>query len=118
MDLKRVYLDDLSNHIKIGIIGATNVGKSTLFNILIKQPENESLVDNSLFTTIDPCATIIALDDPRMHTIQSFLPSPRKFNPLKYTVVDTAALLTGAFREVIMCSLHLFIALVLFINTF
>ena len=33
---RRPYFDDLSNHLKIGIIGPTNVGKSSLFNILTK----------------------------------------------------------------------------------
>lgn len=100
MELKRIYLDQLSNHLKIGIIGATNVGKSCLYNVLTKLPDNEAAVDNSLFTTIDPSIGIVSLEDPRMHTIQSYLPTPRRFKQLKVTVFDTAGLITGAFREV------------------
>ncbi len=100
MELKRIYLDTLSNHLKIGIIGPSNVGKSCLYNILTKLPDNESAVDNSLFTTIDPSIGIVPLEDPRMHTIQSYLQSQRRFKPLKVTVFDTAGLIAGAFREV------------------
>lgn len=85
---------------KIGIIGPSNVGKSCLYNILTKLPDNESAVDNSLFTTIDPSIGIVPLEDPRMHTIQSYLQSQRRFKPLKVTVFDTAGLIAGAFREV------------------
>eukprot|EP01040_Poterioochromonas_malhamensis_P013006 gene13006-14262_t len=99
MELKRIYLDTLSNHLKIGIIGPSNVGKSCLYNILTKLPDNESAVDNSLFTTIDPSIGIVPLEDPRMHTIQSYLQSQRRFKPLKVTVFDTAGLIAGAFRE-------------------
>jgi ribosome biogenesis GTPase A len=101
MELKRVYLDpSLSNHLKIGIVGGTNVGKSSLFNVLIRQPRLHSLVDNSLFTTIDPCSVIVTPPDPKMNTIHSFLPSQRTFKPLKVTVIDTAGLISGSFREV------------------
>jgi GTP-binding protein HflX len=45
---------------KIALIGYTNVGKSTLFNLL---SESDVLVENKLFATLDPTIRRIELDD-------------------------------------------------------
>ena len=49
-NLKRRYINPLSNHLKLGIIGTVNVGKSSLFNALANK--NVSTVENSLFSTL------------------------------------------------------------------
>lgn len=49
-DFKKKYFTPHSNHIKIGIIGTTNVGKSALFNCFLNR--DISPVENGIFTTI------------------------------------------------------------------
>lgn len=46
-----VLLTRVSNHLKMGIVGLPNVGKSTLFNLLTKQQVS---AENYPFCTIDP----------------------------------------------------------------
>lgn len=48
---KKLKLGKTSNSLKMGIIGLTNVGKSSLFNLLSHQ---HVPVANKLFCTIDP----------------------------------------------------------------
>lgn len=46
-----VMLSRVSNHLKMGIVGLPNVGKSTLFNLLTKQQVS---AENYPFCTIEP----------------------------------------------------------------
>ncbi|MGX3097604.1 ribosome biogenesis GTPase Der [Helicobacter sp. 23-1046] len=50
-----------TKHIKIGIIGRVNVGKSSLLNALLGQ--NRSVVSDLEGTTLDPVNEVIELDD-------------------------------------------------------
>jgi GTPase SAR1 family protein len=66
------------NHLKIGLIGVTNVGKSSLFNVLsgtrkrrnCKESQDiknvSALVNSRIFTTIDPNLTSFTLFDERL----------------------------------------------------
>jgi ribosome biogenesis GTPase A len=66
----RLSFEQGGNHLKIGLIGITNVGKSSLFNVLagtrkkINQTKSEesknvsALVDSRLFTTIGTVSDI------------------------------------------------------------
>lgn len=46
-----IMLSRVSNHLKMGIVGLPNVGKSTLYNILTKQQVS---AENYPFCTIEP----------------------------------------------------------------
>lgn len=97
---KRIFIDNLSNHIKIGIIGTVNVGKSTLFNCLTQSSKFQSLVDNALFTTIDPYTATFTPFDARMNYLVEQNPEVSKLTPSKLTIIDTAGIIKGSFREV------------------
>jgi len=87
-----------SNHIKIGIIGTANVGKSSLFNILVDRPDRKSPSENCLFRTIDPYIATFTPYDPVIDYVSNHLGVSSI--PASITVVDTAGLVEGSFREV------------------
>lgn len=87
-----------SNHIKIGIIGTANVGKSSLFNILVDRPDRKSPSENCLFRTIDPYIATFTPYDPVIDYVSNHLGV--NSIPASITVVDTAGLVEGSFREV------------------
>lgn len=97
----RPYFEDLSNHLKIGIIGPTNVGKSSLFNILTRSPTTYSMVDNALFTTVDPFVATFTPRDERMEFFHKCNPSAA-LKPSRLTIIDTAGLVPNAVRDVSM----------------
>jgi ribosome-binding ATPase YchF (GTP1/OBG family) len=78
----RLSFEQGGNHLKIGLIGVTNVGKSSLFNVLsgtrkkincTESPEirnTSALVNRHLFTTIDPNLTSFTLFDQRLHYLR------------------------------------------------
>lgn len=94
----RPYFEDLSNHIKIGILGTTNVGKSSLFNILSRSPRIHSHVANALFTTIDPFVATFIPHDERIEFMKKCFPAA-VIKPAKITVVDTAGLIANSVRD-------------------
>lgn len=96
---RRPYLDDISNHLKIALIGTTNVGKSSLFNAMCRSKNSHSPVDNALFATIDPVITTFAPYDERIVYFQQCYRSA-EVKPAQITVVDTPALVSGSIREV------------------
>src|SRR5258707_338685 len=51
-------------NLSVGIVGLPNVGKSTLFNALLKK--QQALAANYPFATIEPNVGIVAVPDPRL----------------------------------------------------
>ncbi|RYG66590.1 hypothetical protein EON64_09430 [archaeon] len=92
----------LSQNVKLGIIGGSNIGKSALFNCIAKSLECQSIVENALFTTVDPyCASFEPYDE-RVEFIRSVYPDATDVVKTCMTVVDIPAIVPGAFREVIL----------------
>jgi len=76
-----------------GIVGLPNVGKSTLFNALLKKIAANA--SNFPFCTIDPNQGIVELPDPRLGEL-STLTKSKKLIPASVTFVDIAGLVKGA----------------------
>ena len=87
-----------SNHLKLGIIGTANVGKSSLFNVLVDRENRKSPSENCLFRTIDPYIASFSPYDPVIDYVSDHLNISAV--PASLTVVDTAGLVEGSFREV------------------
>jgi GTP-binding protein YchF len=77
---------------KAGIVGLPNVGKSTLFNALTAAGAEAS---NYPFCTIEPNVGVVAVQDPRLKIIESFMPT-EKVIPAVLQLVDIAGLVKGA----------------------
>ena len=77
---------------KIGIVGLPNVGKSTLFKALTKQPVD---ISNYPFCTIDPNIGIVMVPDERLEELKKLL-KPEKTVPAVVEFVDIAGLVKGA----------------------
>src|SRR5262245_25173749 len=75
-----------------GIVGLPNVGKSTLFNALTKAGV---LAANYPFATIEPNVGVVAIPDPRLEKIASFIPT-QKIIPASLRLVDIAGIVRGA----------------------
>eukprot|EP01032_Pedospumella_encystans_P009083 gene9083-10725_t len=86
-----------SNHLKLGIIGTANVGKSSLFNVLVDRENRKSPSENCLFRTIDPYIASFSPYDPVIDYVSDHLNISAV--PASLTVVDTAGLVEGSFRE-------------------
>ncbi|RCL02594.1 MAG: Ribosome-binding ATPase YchF [Candidatus Tokpelaia sp. JSC188] len=78
---------------KCGIVGLPNVGKSTLFNALIKTATAQS--SNYPFCTIEPNTGEISVPDPRIKKIAKLVGS-KKIMPTRIRFVDIAGLVRGA----------------------
>ena len=79
--------------LKIGIVGLPNVGKSTLFNALVKKMSAQA--SNFPFTTIEPNIGIVDLPDPRLNQLAAIV-HPEKIVSATVTFVDIAGLVRGA----------------------
>ena len=77
----------------LGIVGLPNVGKSTLFNALLRKVA--AAAANYPFCTIDPNVGIVEVDDLRLHTLSEMSHS-KKIVPATVTFVDIAGLVKGA----------------------
>jgi ribosome-binding ATPase YchF (GTP1/OBG family) len=78
--------------LSIGIVGLPNVGKSTLFKILTKQPVN---IANYPFCTIDPNIGVISIPDLRLNKLAEMSRS-EKIIPAVVEFYDIAGLVKGA----------------------
>jgi GTP-binding protein YchF len=80
---------------KCGILGLSNVGKSTLFNALTATAAAQA--SNYPFSTIEPNVGEVMVPDPRLDVLATLAKSA-KIKPTRLTFVDIAGLVSGASR--------------------
>lgn len=78
---------------RAGIVGLPNVGKSTLFNALIRNHQAEA--SNYPFCTIEPNVGIVNLRDERLEKLARIVKT-KKIVPAGFEFVDIAGLVKGA----------------------
>ncbi len=78
--------------LSIGIVGLPNVGKSTLFKILTKNPVD---IANYPFTTVEPNVGVVEVPDKRLQKIAE-KSGAKKIIPAVIKFVDIAGLIKGA----------------------
>jgi len=84
----------------VGIVGLPNVGKSTLFNALLKK--QVAYVANFPFATIEPNVGVVPVPDPRLAKLADVVKNAEKMNSLPPEVpatvkfVDIAGLIKGS----------------------
>ena len=87
-------------NLSVGIVGLPNVGKSTLFNALLKK--QQALAANYPFATIEPNVGIVPVPDSRLNKLAEITKEEEKMSglpPLKPATVefvDIAGLVKGA----------------------
>lgn len=81
--------------LSIGIVGLPNVGKSTIFNALVKSELAEAA--NYAFTTIDPNVGVVEVPDERLKKLAEVEKSAR-IVPATVKFVDIAGLIAGAHK--------------------
>jgi len=81
--------------LSIGIVGLPNVGKSTLFNALVKSARAE--VRNFPFTTIDPNVGVVPVPDERLTKITK-IENSQTTVPTTIEFFDIAGLIRGAHK--------------------
>ena len=88
--------------LKVGIVGLPNVGKSTLFNALLKK--QQAYVANFPFATIEPNIGIVPVPDERLGTLSSVVKESEGLEKLPPEVpatvefLDIAGLIAGAHK--------------------
>src|SRR6266852_578741 len=78
---------------KCGILGLSNVGKSTLFNALTATAAAQA--SNYPFSTIEPNVGEVMVPDPRLDVLAKLAKSAR-IKPTRLSFVDIAGLVSGA----------------------
>ncbi len=87
-------------NLKIGIVGLANVGKSTLFNALLKK--QVAFAANYPFATIEPNVGVVPVPDARLARLAEITKSEEKMDklpplrPATVEFVDIAGLVKGA----------------------
>lgn len=81
--------------LSVGIVGLPNVGKSTLFNALLKRQIAD--VANYPFTTIKPHTGVVEVPDENLEKLCKLI-NPDKCIPATVTFVDIAGLVKGAHK--------------------
>ncbi len=79
--------------LSVGIVGLPNVGKSTLFNALLKR--QVALAANYPFATIDPNTGIVPVPDARLERLAALV-GTTVIKPATVEFVDIAGLVKGA----------------------
>src|SRR6478672_13804396 len=80
---------------KCGILGLSNVGKSTLFNALTATAAAQA--SSYPFSTIEPNIGEVMVPDPRLDVLAKLAKSA-KIKPTRLSFVDIAGLVSGASR--------------------
>ena len=81
--------------LSIGIVGLANVGKSTLFNALVKG--HQAKVADYPFTTIEPNVGMVEVPDERLDKIAAILKLDKKI-PATIKFIDIAGLVKNAHK--------------------
>jgi GTP-binding protein YchF len=87
-------------NLSVGIVGLPNVGKSTLFNALLKK--QQALAANYPFATIEPNVGVVPVPDSRLESLAEITKEEEKMSglpPIKNALiefVDIAGLVKGA----------------------
>ncbi len=87
-------------NLSIGIVGLPNVGKSTLFNALLKK--QQAFVANYPFATIEPNVGVVPVPDKRLTKLAQITQNEHKMStpppiiPATVSFVDIAGLVKGA----------------------
>jgi len=79
--------------LSVGIVGLPNVGKSTLFNALLKK--QSALAANYPFATIEPNVGVVGVPDERLNVLAKIV-NTEKIVQATVTFVDIAGLVKGA----------------------
>ncbi len=79
--------------LSVGIVGLPNVGKSTLFNALLKR--QVALAANYPFATIDPNTGVVPVPDERLEKLAAIVKT-EVIKPATVEFVDIAGLVKGA----------------------
>jgi len=80
--------------LSVGIVGLPNIGKSTLFKALTRNPVD---INNYPFCTIDPNVGIVSVEDPRLKKLSQIF-SSKKTIPAVIEFIDIAGLVKGAHK--------------------